>query len=283
MRPRTPSVQRNTPTLSVADPRSLAVRSVAYCRGTEAAAAEVRINRSVYDPAGHVVAAWDPRLFQGAAALANLREVRTLSGSVLASSSVDAGLRVSLFGEAGQALHSWDGRASRRWMQYDEQLRPLAVFEQMVDGEAVCTERLSYGASDQVAAKHNQCGQLIRHDDPAGTQLFAEFGLHGVVLEQTRHFLGDLTQPDWPESIASRDLLWEPGEGATGRSHFNAAGEVIRQTDAKGHRQFSIKPSTACCAKCVCNSTAYPPRKPWSAPSPTTPTARPNGKWRAMA
>jgi insecticidal toxin complex protein TccC len=238
MRPRTPSIQRNTPTLSVADPRRLAVRSVAYCRGTETAAAEVRINRSVYGPAGYVVAAWDPRLFQEESALANLREVRALSGSVLASSSVDAGLRVSLFGEAGQALHRWDGRGSRRWMQYDEQLRPLAVFEQAVGGEALCTERLSYGASDQAAAERNQCGQLIRHDDPAGSQRFAEFGLHGTALEQTRHFLNDLTLPDWPGLIADREWLLEPGEGATTRSQVNALGEASRQTDAKGHRQL---------------------------------------------
>jgi insecticidal toxin complex protein TccC len=238
MQPRTPSIQRYTPTLTVADPRSRPVRSVAYCRGAEAAAAEVRINRSVYDPAGHVVAAWDPRLFQEGTALANLREVRTLSGSVVASSSVDAGLRVSLFGEAGQALQSWDGRGSRRWVQYDEQLRSLAVFEQAMDGEAICAERLGYGTSDQAAADDNQCGRLIRHDDPAGTQRFAEFGLHGAALEQTRHFLIDLTLPDWPEPIAGRDRMLEPGEGATTRSQVNAAGDVVKQTDAKGHRQL---------------------------------------------
>jgi insecticidal toxin complex protein TccC len=111
------------------------------------------------------------------------------------------------------------------------------VIERALDGEAVCTERLSYGASDQASAEHNQCGQLIRHDDPAGTQLFTEFGLHGTALEQMRHFLKDLALPDWPEPIADRELLLEPGEGAATRSHFNAVGEVAHQTDAKGHRQ----------------------------------------------
>jgi len=145
---------------------------------------------------------------------------------------------VALLGEAGQPIHHWDGRGSQRWMQYDAQLRPESVFEQAVDGEALCTERLSYGASDQAAAEHNRCGQLIRHDDPAGSQRSTEFGLHTGVLEQTRHFLNDLTLPDWPEPIADREWLLEPGEGATTRSQINALGEVSHQTDAKGHRQL---------------------------------------------
>ncbi|KPU61878.1 RHS repeat-associated core domain protein [Pseudomonas fluorescens] len=155
----------------------------------------------------------------------------------MSTNSVDAGWRVALLGEAGQSVHVWDSRGSQRWMRYDTQQRPLSVFEQAVDEDEVCTERLSYGASDQASVEHNQCGQLIRHDDPAGTQRFTEFGLHGAGLEQTRHFLQTLSLPDWPESVADRELLLEPGEGATSRSHFNALGEASQQTDAKGHRQ----------------------------------------------
>ncbi|MEJ5059898.1 MULTISPECIES: RHS repeat domain-containing protein [unclassified Pseudomonas] len=123
-------------------------------------------------------------------------------------------------------------------MQYDEQLRLSALFETSEDGEAICVERLSYGESDQSFANHNQCGQLIRHDDPAGTQLFTEFGLNAAALVQTRYFLRDLAMPDWPESITDRERMLEPGDGAKTRSHFNAPGEAIQQTDAKGHRQF---------------------------------------------
>jgi insecticidal toxin complex protein TccC len=184
-----------------------------------------------------LIAQWDPRLFLDASASPNLQTIHALSGAVLCTNSVDAGLRVALLGEAGQPLHRWDGRGSQRWLQYDAWLRPVSVFEQAMDGEAVCAERLSYGASDQASAACNQCGQLIRHDDPAGTQRFSEFGLHGAVLEQTRHFLNDLTRPDWPEPVADRGLLLEPGEGATTRSHFNALAEAIEQNDAKGHRQ----------------------------------------------
>jgi insecticidal toxin complex protein TccC len=234
----TQSIHRHTPTLTAADPRNLVARSVAYCRHAQAASTEVRVNCTIHDPAGRAIAQWDPRLFLDPSATANLQTIYSLSGKVLCTHSVDAGLRIDLFGEAGQSLHHWDGRGSQRWMQYDTQLRPESVFEQPLDGKALCTERLSYGASDQASAERNQCGQLIRHDDPAGSQRFAEFGLHGTALEQTRHFLNDLMLPDWPESIADREWLLEPGEGATTRSQVNALGEASHQTDARGHRQL---------------------------------------------
>ncbi|WP_458373945.1 RHS repeat domain-containing protein [Pseudomonas laurylsulfatiphila] len=209
-----------------------------YWRDNDSVLPQTRVNRTAHDGAGRAIAQWDPRLFLAPSASPNLQTIHALSGSVLSTDSIDAGWRVALLGEAGQSVHSWDGRGSQRWMQYDTQLRPESVFEQPLDGKAFCTERLSYGASDPAAAEHNQCGQLIRHDDPAGSQRFSEFGLHGTALEQTRDFLNDLMLPDWPESIADRGLLLEPGEGATTRSQVNALGEVSHQTDAKGHRQL---------------------------------------------
>jgi insecticidal toxin complex protein TccC len=232
------NIHRRTPKLIVIDPRGLAGRAVDYYRAEPDEPTEIRVNRTVHDWAGRAIAQWDPRLFLDASAPANLQTIHALSGALLSTNSVDAGWRVVLLGEAGQPLQHWDGRGSQRWMRYDTQLRPELVFEQVMHGEAVCAERLSYGASDQAAAGHNRCGQLIRHDDPAGTQRFSEFGLHGAVLGQTRHFLSALSLPDWPESVVDRELLLDPGEGATTRSHFNALAEAIEQTDAKGHRQL---------------------------------------------
>jgi len=232
------SIHRHTPSLTASDPRGLPVRAVGYWRDIDGVSPQARVNRTAHDGAGRAVAQWDPRLFLDASAPPNVQTVYALSGAVLSTSSVDAGWRLALLGEAGHSVHAWDGRGSQRWMRYDTQLRPKSVFEQAVDGEAVCTERLSYGASDPTSAEYNQCGQLIRHDDPAGTQRFTEFGLHGAVLEQARHFLQALSLPDWPEPVDDRELLLEPGEGAITHSHFNALGEAIDQTDAKGHRQL---------------------------------------------
>jgi insecticidal toxin complex protein TccC len=232
------TLHRHTPTLTVADPRGLAVRSVGYCRSTVAESAEGRVNRTVYDGAGRAVAQWDPRLLAGVSAPANLATVYSLSGKVLSTISVDAGWRVSLLGEADQPVQGWDGRGSQSRTTYDDQLRPLAVFEQAVDGEPLCMERFGYGGADPELVERNQCGQLIRHVDPAGTQLFAEFGLTGGLLAQTRHFLRALDSPDWPELVTERDTLLEPGAGATTRSRVNPLGEALEQTDAKGNRQF---------------------------------------------
>ncbi|MGF6557550.1 RHS repeat-associated protein [Pseudomonas sp. S30_BP2TU TE3576] len=236
--PATPSIHRYTPSLTASDPRGLAVRAVGYWRDIDGVSPQARVNRAALDWAGRAIAQWDPRLFLDASASPNLQTIHALSGAVLCTNSVDAGLRVALLGEAGQSVHVWDSRGSQRWMQYDAWLRPVSVFEQAMDGEAVCAERLSYGASDQASAERNQCGQLIRHDDPAGTQRFSEFGLHGAVLGQTRHFLSALSLPDWPESVADRELMLDAGEGATTRSQVNTLGEVSHQTDAKGNRQL---------------------------------------------
>jgi insecticidal toxin complex protein TccC len=221
-----------TPRLSAIDGRGLPVRQVAYWR--EAVETEARITRQLHDAAGRLRAQRDPRQLTPA----NLTTLYSLSGQVLSTSSVDAGWRVSLLGEAHQSVLNRDGRGSERRMEYDKLIRPLALFEQAVDGEPLCTERYGYGSSEPAFATRNQCGQLIRHDDPAGTQLFEQFGLSGGVMQQTRHFLRALDSPDWPEPLPDRDVLLETDAGATSRSVFNALGETIEQTDAKGHRQF---------------------------------------------
>ena len=236
--PATLAIHRHTPSLTASDPRGLPVRAVGYWRDIDGVPPQARVNRTAHDGAGRAIAQWDPRLVTDASAPANLQTTYTLSGAALSTNSVDAGWRVALLGETGQSLHAWDSRGSQRWMRHDTLLRPLSVFEQAVGGDAICTERLSYGASDQTSVERNQCGQLVRHDDPAGTQRFTEFGLHGGVLEQTRHFLKAVSLPDWPEPVADRELLLEAGEGAITRSHFNTLGEVSHQTDAKGHCQL---------------------------------------------
>ncbi|KHA72857.1 YD repeat-containing protein [Pseudomonas chlororaphis] len=230
-------IDAQTPNLSVIDNRGLPVRQITYWREDDGTP-ESRITAHHHDATGRLVAQRDPRLFADASAPANLATVYSLSGQVLSTLSVDAGWRVSLCGEMRQPLHGWDGQGSQRRIEYDRQLRPLAVFEHARDGEPLCMERYGYGGSDPTFTTRNQCGQLIRHDDSAGTQLFEQFGLSGSVMQQTWHFLRALRSPDWPEPPTDRDALLETGAGTTSRSVFNTLGETIEQTDAKGHRQF---------------------------------------------
>ncbi|MNX81283.1 putative deoxyribonuclease RhsA [compost metagenome] len=81
------------------------------------------------------------------------------------------------------------------------------------------------------------CGQLIRHDDLAGTLHLQELGLGGALLRQTRHFLRDTIPPDWPDSVAARDVLLESADGATTSLRYAPSGELLRQIDALGNLQ----------------------------------------------
>lgn len=230
----------HTPTLTVIDPRSLTARSVAYCRCVGTADAEERINRTAYDAMGRLIEQWDPRLWALSAvdAPANLLNRYSLSGKVLASISVDAGERISLFGDGDQLVQTWDSRATERRIEYDDLLRPLAIFEQGEGKIARCSERYEYADAETEFTGHNQCGQLIRHDDPVGTQTLDEYALTGGVLEQAQRFLRSLEIPDWPPGLSERDALLEPvAQAATSSSRFNPLGDVLEQTDAKGNRQ----------------------------------------------
>jgi len=186
---------------------------------------------------------WDPRLWALSAedheTPANVVNRYSLSGKVLGAISVDAGERISLFGDGDQLVQAWDSRGSERQVEYDDLLRPLAIFEQGEGEAARCAERYEYADADAGFAAHNQCGQLIRHDDPAGTQTMDEYALIGGVLEQTQRFLSSLELPDWPPGLPARDALLEPVEqAATSATHFNPLGDVLEQTDAKGNRQL---------------------------------------------
>ncbi|MNP58060.1 hypothetical protein D3C76_1529380 [compost metagenome] len=66
---------------------------------------------------------------------------------------MDAGWRVILLGEAGQALTAWDGRGHRQHIEYDELLHPSALHQQTEDVQ-LTVERMSYGTVNAESANH---------------------------------------------------------------------------------------------------------------------------------
>ena len=228
-----------TPSLQVIDPRRLNVRGVAYHRREAAAATQAYITQQVHDAAGRAVLSRDPRLFcsnQRGEPAANQQTVFSLTGAVLLAQNVDAGWRLGLFGAHGQPVAGWDQKLSQSHVEYDLQCRPVATFERPWQGAEHCIARLTYAGSDADAGS-NQRGQMIRHDDTAGTLLFTEFSLHATPLQHSRTFLADPRwQVDWPVSVPARDVLLEI-EPAFTRLQSNAAGETISQMDAVGNRQ----------------------------------------------
>ncbi|WP_223516665.1 RHS repeat domain-containing protein [Pseudomonas sp. GL-B-19] len=226
-----------TPTLSVVDPRELPIRSIDYWREIEGELTQARINRTLHNAAGHAVKQWDPRLWlqqdQHPLVPANLVTVHSLSGSAVSMLSVDAGSQITLFGLTHEILHGWDSRGTHSEVEYDDLLRPVAVFEHLVTQLPRCAERMEYGRHGQGLRDQNLLGQLIRRDGPGGTVLFEVFAITGQCTRQVQHFTKDAVAPDWPEPIADRNSLLEPGDGAVSTWRFGPQGDVLESVDAR--------------------------------------------------
>ncbi|WP_253563419.1 RHS repeat-associated core domain-containing protein [Pseudomonas laurylsulfativorans] len=233
----------HTPSLSVIDPRGLAVRAVAYCRLATDKPITARVTHQVFDSLGLLVEQRDPRLFalnqNNVSVPANLTTIHNLTGQALCSDSVDAGWQLGLPGAAAQALESWDQRGWHRRTEHDSLLRPVSVREQVLGEPERCVERMTFGGVADDHARHNRCGQPIRQDDPAGSRMMADYGLSAAVLHERRHFLNSFDPVDWPALDTDRDHLLEPGDGAQTLWRYAPTGEVTVQTDAKGHAQHS--------------------------------------------
>ena len=222
-----------TPTLSVIDPRALTVRSVSYYRHPDSPEIDPRITRQCFDAAGRLFESWDPRLW-GSAPKPNLVTVYGLNRQPLLTDSVDAGWQLTVLDQAGLSCSFWDARGSQRHTVFDAQQRPVTVTEQAVGERPRVVERLTYGGSEPAYAAHNQCGQMIRHDHPAGTQWMADYGLAGSTLVEAQRFLADLETPDWPLDIVDREA-WLEAQSFITRHTFNPGGELQEQTDAVGN------------------------------------------------
>ncbi|WP_256577506.1 RHS repeat-associated core domain-containing protein [Pseudomonas sp. R37(2017)] len=232
-------MHRHTPTLSVIDPRRAVVREVAYHRCSDQQVPQTRITQYIYSIRERASHSRDPRLFalheHDGSVPANQTIVTTLTGLPLLSINVDAGWRLSLYGAGGQRLEDWDQKRNRLRMTYDSSLRPERGFESAL-GDELCTACFAYGDGSEESASHNRCGQLIRHDDCAGSQHFTEFSLLGARLQQTRRFLVQVQSPNWPEDETEREKLLEP-QGALTQISVNSVGDWVRHIDALGNEQ----------------------------------------------
>ena len=229
-------IDAHTPTLSVVDSRGLLVRNVAYCRHPLNPTVDTRVTRNHFDSAGRHVASWDPRLW-GTGPRPNLITTYNLQTQPLLMDSVDGGWRVSLRDQADSICSWWDGRGSQGHTEFDRLQRPLAVTEWMKAALPRVSERFTYGAADDDSAAHNQCGQLIRHDHPAGSRRLCEFGVNGLLLSEQTRFLRDLEWPDWSSEFAEAKLEDEVFETTQQYAPF---GDMLGQIDAMGNARSFV-------------------------------------------
>lgn len=204
------SLHHRTPTLLVNDSRGLPVRQVDYLRKVDGGTVEGLVNRQLHDAVGRLAEQWDPRLF-ASALKPNLATVYTLTGEPLKVDSIDAGWRLCLPGLAGEALQRWDARGSHWRMNYDNQLRILAVAENAQPD----VETFTY-ANASANAAHNLRGQMTALKDPSGTVTFHGYGLLGQSLRETRTL---------------------DAEAFLSHRTYSACGALLTQVDAGGHRQ----------------------------------------------
>lgn len=237
------SLHHHTPTLTVHDPRGLAVRSVSYHRRAVLEQPQARIHRQVYDARGYLRQQWDPRLCALHAAdpgvSPNSSHDYSLTGQVLKTVSVDSGTRCNLLGSAGQVLMHWDGKSACQRHEYDGLLRQVAVYEQAAD-EVIerCVERMTYGRMSPEHVARNACGRLVRHDDPAGTVFHDHYAVGGHVATQRRRLRLNGETTHWTESVTERDAQLQ-AQTFTTTWQYDALGQVLEQTDARGNRQLS--------------------------------------------
>ncbi|RVD77125.1 RHS repeat domain-containing protein [Pseudomonas koreensis] len=228
-------IHARTPTVNAIDSRGLSVRHIDYYRCKAEERAQARITSSHHDTAARCSQQWDAGQ-TNTSMPPGLTSIKSFSGQVLRLHSADAGWRLSFPGEAGQLLEQWDSLGGHWKTAFDHQLRPVSITQASPQQPARVIERLSYGDNSPACAALNQCGELIRHDDDAGTLLIEEYTFGSQPVRQTRHFLCSETPVDWPLEQAQRNLLHEAGPGYQTHWRYDADGAVIRQTDA-GHHQ----------------------------------------------
>lgn len=225
------SMHTVTPTLVAVDPRGLDLQTVHYHRNQVGTPAQTRSTRQTYDSLGRLSASVDPRLGQLPGQV-NYSWHLSLSANTLLSNSVDSGWRLHLLSHTGQPSRSWDGRGHVLQREYDGLDRLVAVTEMAGDQAPATVERLRYGLGNAESAVHNQCGQLVRQDDHAGSQSTSDFGLTGLPIVQARRFTRSLADPDWPPDEGEREAMLE-ALPATTRWTCNALSEVVQLIDCR--------------------------------------------------
>lgn len=226
-------LHKNTPTIASLDTLGRTVRTTVYQENDTPLT-----SIDTYDIYGNLSQQTDPRQLQfnqvrGAdGQLANFTYRYDMSGSLLKTSSLDAGEKWQLQNALGLPTLSFNSRGFVTEIQYDPIYRPLTVH---VSGEGLNhqVQKLEYGEGEPDAAANNLRGQLIRHYDESGLMEVQQVDFKGNVLKAERRLRKNYkTEANWRET--DDDLLEE--ETFEASSQLDALNRPLRSLQADGSR-----------------------------------------------
>jgi insecticidal toxin complex protein TccC len=232
------AVNQNTPSAIVYNNQGLTVRSLMHYRKEAEKTTQLRISLQRYDTVGYLKHCVDARLSEQylqnpKSAIPNQSQVNTLSGTVLQSKNVDAGMRIGIPDVHKLMVWTSNGLGTERTFDYDTLGHVTSVSEKTQGKKAVCCERFVYG--DKTAKEVNGIGRLLKHYDSAGLREIKNYSALGTILAENQQFLEKTEIIDWPEDLAKREQCLEQ-EHYTTQWEYNALGETLSQTDAKGNK-----------------------------------------------
>lgn len=202
------SVHHRTPILTVTGSRGLTVRRVDYWRDNADDIPVTRVTRMEHDLAGRSVAQRDPRLPSPC-----LVTTYSLLDQPLRTDSVDAGMRLSLPGLAGQTVQRWDERDAVWLMTYDPLMRVLSVTNTAIPQD----DELFEYADASADAGNNLRGRHQRLTDPSGCAEVHSYSLAGHSQRETRTF--------------------HDNKSFTSQRTYSPLGAVVALADAGQHQQ----------------------------------------------
>ncbi|MFS2223157.1 RHS repeat protein, partial [Pantoea sp. B65] len=224
-----------TPEVVVVDNRGLTVRNIRYQRHPDSLQnTDQRISRHRYDARGFLAQSTDPRLYELQQA-ANFSYLTSLSGQVLRSASVDAGIILNLNDSAGRPARSINAAGVIRNWQYQRAELPGHLLSIVENGRI--TDRFVWGGNTQAEKDRNLAGQCLRHYDTAGLMQTDSIALSGVALSLTQRLLAEENNANWQgENEAAWNALLA-AESFITLSTADASGLPLTTTDAMGNRQ----------------------------------------------
>jgi insecticidal toxin complex protein TccC len=232
------AINYHTPTVITYSNQGLLVRKLVYYRKEAGKVVEPRVSLQRYDNTAYLKYSIDARLSETylknpTSTVPNQRQINTLSGAVLQSKNVDAGMRVSVSDVRGLSLWTNDSLGNERAFVYDTLGRVTRVSEKTPGKKEVCCERFVYG--DNTSKAVNGVGRLFKHYDSAGLHKIKNYSVLGSVLSESRQFLEKTEIIDWPEDLIEHQKLLET-EAYTTQWAYNSLGETINRIDAKGNK-----------------------------------------------